>query len=223
MAYLRSPLKEKFGTPRQPGLAPQLQATVELIPPYNCAAAFEGIEHYSHLWLLFHFHQTAAQGWRPRVRPPRLGGNRYIGLFATRTMFRPNPIGLSLVQLLKVEQFGDTLQLAVAGADLIDATPILDIKPYLPFIEAKTTAAGGFAATQAATLKVSFDPLVIAQLKRLEGSHPQLGEQLTELLTLDPRPAYQQDERYYGLRYADFNLKWQVVNGVVRVVSLGQC
>ena len=145
IGYISSPYKEKFAVPRQPGLVQDGGGQLILHTPYNHPDAVRGLEQFSHLWLLFVFHQTAQQGWHPLVRPPRLGGNAKIGVFATRSTFRPNPIGMSLVELKKVNAENQSVILELGSLDLVDGTPILDIKPYLPFAESRPNAIAGFA------------------------------------------------------------------------------
>lgn len=145
IGLIRSPYKEKFAIPRQPGLIEDGGGELELIAPYNQPEAVRGLEEFSHLWIVFVFHQTMEGGWRPTVRPPRLGGNARMGVFATRSTFRPNPIGMSLVELKSVETKGGKVILKLGSLDLVDGTPIIDIKPYLPFAESQPQARGGFA------------------------------------------------------------------------------
>ncbi len=144
VGVIESCFKEKFGIPRQPGLVEAACASLRLLPPYDRAEAVRGLEGFSHVWLIFGFHATAAQGWRPTVRPPRLGGNARLGVFATRSTFRPNPLGLSVVRLLDIDTRRG-VQLQLAGGDLLNGTPVYDIKPYLPYADALSEAVGGFA------------------------------------------------------------------------------
>lgn len=217
IGILHSCFKEKFATPRQPGLVTAAWAQVELHPPYNQADAVAGLEEFSHIWLSFVFHQTAQQGWKPKVRPPRLGGNQKLGVFATRSTFRPNPLGLSLVKLESIDTHKGVM-LHVSGADLIDATPVLDIKPYLPWVESIADAKSGFAsADQVLQLPIYYS--VQAQLA-LSGK-PELLRLIEQVLVHDPRPAYQQDiERIYGCNIADINLRWQVRLDRIEVVEI---
>ena len=166
IAHIRTDLPEKFGVPRQSGLVPQLRGTVVFEPAYRNPDALRGLEGFSHLWLIFRFHRAMREGWSPTVRPPRLGGNRRMGVFATRSPFRPNAIGLSCVKLEAVrpdEKLGTVLE--VSGADLVDGTPILDIKPYLPYADCRPEATGGFTDPLGGqTLQVSCDPSLLAGL-----------------------------------------------------------
>ena len=159
VGVIHSCFKEKFGIPRQPGLAPDARAVLELLPPYNRAEAVRGLEGFSHVWLSFIFHACLGEPWKPTVRPPRLGGNRRLGVFATRSTHRPNPIGLSAVELEKIEAAPGRVLLHLKGVDLLDGTPVLDIKPYLPYSDNIPGALGGFAPEMpAAPFEVSFAP-----------------------------------------------------------------
>ena len=196
IARIRTELPEKFGVPRQSGLVPQLRGRVVFEPGYRNPDAVRGLEDFSHIWLIWEFSQAVRQKWSPTVRPPRLGGNTRIGVFATRSPFRPNPIGLSVVQLEEIVLHGkDAPYLTVSGADLMHGTPIYDIKPYLPHIDSHPEARGGFAVSAAAhRLEVVFPE---QWLKKVPEA---LREGLTEVLAQDPRPSYQHDpERVYTL------------------------
>ena len=219
IARLHSEFPEKFGVPRQSGLVPQTRARIVFEPAYRVPEALRGIEGYSHLWLIWAFSRAERDGWSPTVRPPRLGGNVRMGVFATRSPFRPNPIGLSCVTLERVEwDAKDGPALVVGGADLIDGTPIFDIKPYLPYADSYPDARGGFGAERAGyALAVDFPP----ELERLIPADRQ--EALRGVLAGDPRPSYQQDpERVYGLCYAGFNVRFRVQEGTLTVVSVEQ-
>lgn len=224
IGIIHSPFKEKFGVPRQPGIAPAAQATLELLPPYDRDEALEGLAGFSHVWIVFVFHATADQSWNPTVRPPRLGGNMRVGVFASRATFRPNPIGLSVVELAGFGREDGKLVLHLRGADLIDGTPVLDIKPYVPYVDSIPNAAGGFAAgAPEVQLAVRFMPEADAQIAARESAHPQLRELIIQVLGADPRPAYREDEsteRVYGMRLLDFDLRWRVDEGVAVVVEL---
>ena len=224
IGIVHSPFKEKFGVPRQPGLAPAARATLELLPPYDRDEMLEGLSGFSHVWLLFVFHATAGQGWNPTVRPPRLGGNVRVGVFASRSTFRPNPIGLSVVELVGCGRENGKLVLHLRGADLIDGTPILDIKPYVPYVDSIPQASGGFAAGAPDTrLAVKFTGAAQTQIAARAPHYPQLRELITQVLGADPRPAYRDDEpagRIYGMRLLDFDLRWRVEEGVAVVVEL---
>lgn len=221
---IRSPYKEKFAVPRQPGLVEDGGGELLLLPPYNQAEAVRGLEAFSHLWVMFIFHQTMDGGWRPTVRPPRLGGNARMGVFATRSTFRPNPIGMSLVELKKVRIQGGEVVLELGSLDLVDGTPVVDIKPYLPFAESQPQAVAGFAqAAPAADMPVSFSPLSEQQLLQQQTRYPQLRRFITQVLAQDPRPAYRKGEdtgRDYAVWLLDFNVRWRVVAGMTEVLSL---
>ena len=224
IGIIHSPFKEKFGVPRQPGIAPAARATLELLSPYDRDEALEGLAGFSHVWIVFVFHATADQGWSPTVRPPRLGGNVRVGVFASRSTFRPNPIGLSVVELVGFGREDGRLVLHLRGADLIDGTPVLDIKPYVPYVDSIPNASGGFAAgAPEVRLAVRFTPEAAAQIAARESAHPQLRELIMQVLGADPRPAYREDEpaeRVYGMRLLDFDLRWRIEGACAVVVEL---
>lgn len=223
IGQIKSPFTEKFGIPRQPGLAPSITSEVILEPKYSSLDAVAGLEHCTHIWLLFIFSQSQDQGWKPKVRPPRLGGNQKLGVFATRSPFRPNPIGLSVVELLSIKMDGKQLILSVRGADLMDGTPIVDIKPYLPYADALPEARFELAegATKL-TQTVVFYELAQLQIKALSpGYPPELSQQIIELLSCDPRPAYQRDEkRIYGVRLYDLDIRFSITPDQIRVFEI---
>lgn len=219
---LHSPFREKFGIPRQPGLAPHATSRLVLHPPFASREAVTGLEGFSHLWLLFAFHTTAAQGWQPSVRPPRLGGNERLGVFATRTMFRPNPVGLSAVELLGIVDGPAGVELLLRGADLLDGTPVLDIKPYLPYADSLPDARAGFAPSPPALLPVRWTDEALADAERLALA-PDLRCLVDEVLAQDPRPAYrsgQDDGREYGVWLDRVNVRFAVRDGVARVLGI---
>lgn len=224
IASIRTPYKEKFATPRQPGLAPTVRAQVELLPDFASPEAVRGLEGFSHLWLIFLFHRTYGQGWTPTVRPPRLGGNQRVGVFACRSPFRPNSIGLSAVKLLSINCKQGKVVLEVQGADLIDGTPILDIKPYLPYTDGIADATGGFAKrAPVAALQVEFSEQAQQLLEGFTGQTPELESIIRETLALDPRPAYKlnnDDGREYGVLLDRYNVQWKVVGNRVVVMRI---
>jgi tRNA-Thr(GGU) m(6)t(6)A37 methyltransferase TsaA len=224
IATIHTPYKEKFATPRQPGLAPTVRARVELHPEFSSPEAVRGLEGFSHLWLIFLFHQTLGQGWKPTVRPPRLGGNQRVGVFACRSPFRPNPIGLSAVKLLSINCEQSKVILEVQGADLIDGTPILDIKPYLPYTDSIVEASGGFAdRAPEALLRIEFTAQAQLHLAKFSMQTPELESLISETLSLDPRPAYKRDsddEREYGVLLDQYNLRWKVDGKRLLVLSI---
>jgi len=223
---MKSPYKEKFGIPRQPNLV-EVEAYIEMQGPYNDLLAFEGIEEFSHLWLLWQFHDNKNQEnskFRPQVRPPRLGGNQKIGVFATRSMYRPSPIGLSVVKLKEVKKVGKTVRVYVTGSDLLEGTPIVDIKPYIHYSDAVMEAQSGYAQEEPVRKYVVWSEqaeLEREQLVQTKGLSEQVIRELAEVLSLDPRPAYQEDpERIYGMHFADFNIKFIVNETSVLIVEI---
>ena len=207
IARIHSDFSTKFGVPRQSGLVDALESTVVFEPEYRNMDALRGLEDFSHLWLVWVFDKAVRRDWSPTVRPPRLGGNRRMGVFATRSPFRPNPIALSSVKLAGIEQtpnLGPVLH--ILGADLMDGTPILDIKPYIPYADAHPEALGGFAAVPAGeTLEVIIPP------ELLEKIPPERREALRGVLAQDPRPHYQDDPgRIYGFGFAGMEVKFSV-------------
>jgi tRNA-Thr(GGU) m(6)t(6)A37 methyltransferase TsaA len=220
IGLIHSPYKEKFGIPRQPDLAPSGRVTLELLPPYNQPDCVRGLEVFSHLWLTFVFHQTAERGWQPLVRPPRLGGNAKVGVFASRSTHRPNPLGLSLVRLVDINH-SNGVCLTLGGADLMDGTPVLDIKPYIPFVEARHEASGGFAETPPPALQVDWSEDALLQLAALPAAPAGLAALVDEVLAQDPRPAYQDDpERVYGVRLYDYNIRFRIVAQCAEVLEI---
>ena len=218
IARIRSDFPEKFGIPRQSGLVPQLRAKIVFEPEFRNADALRGIEGFSHLWLIWQFSAAVRDTWSPTVRPPRLGGNERMGVFATRSPFRPNAIGLSCVKLESVQHedgFGDVL--IVSGADLMDGTPIYDVKPYLPYADAHPEALGGFAPAPKETLAVDCPPELLAALP--EGQR----EALLGVLAQDPRPQYQHDPaRVYAMSFGGWDVKFRVRGERVEVLSLAE-
>ena len=221
---IHSPWKEKFAVPRQPGLITDGGGELRLLPPYNQPEAVRGLEEFSHLWLLFVFHQTMAGGWRPTVRPPRLGGNSRMGVFATRSTFRPNPIGMSLVELKGIRCEQQHVILELGSLDLVDGTPIVDIKPYLPFAESVAEARAGFAQqAPAADMPVSFTPNARAQLQQQLSIYPHLERFITQVLAQDPRPAYRKGEepdREYAAWLLEYNVRWRVTQTGTEVIAI---
>ena len=226
IGIMKSPYKEKFGIPRQPNLV-EVESYIEMQGPYNDLLAFEGIEEFSHLWLLWQFHDNKNQEnskFRPQVRPPRLGGNQKIGVFATRSMYRPSSIGLSVVKLKEVKKVGKTVRVYVTGSDLLEGTPIVDIKPYIHYSDTVTEAQSGYAQEEPVRKYVVWSEqaeLEREQLVQTKGLSEQVIRELAEVLSLDPRPAYQEDpERIYGIRFADFNIKFIVNETSVLIVEI---
>ncbi len=218
IAHICNGFTEKFGIPRQSGLVSQVHSRIVFTPQYRNADALRGLEGYSHLWLIWQFSKSLREEWSPTVRPPRLGGNVRVGVFATRSPYRPNPIGLSSVKIERIDlATPDGPIITVSGADLLDGTPIYDIKPYLPYTDAHPDARGGFAyGPEEGRVKVQFPATLSEQLPadRLE--------ELTALLAQDPRPGYMSDpDRIYGMDYAGLKVQFTVSDGVLTVVSIG--
>ena len=217
IAHIRSDFPTKFGIPRQAGLAEHLTATVVFEPEFRDPEALRGIEGFSHLWLIWEFSAARREEWSPTVRPPRLGGNTRLGVFATRSPFRPNPIGLSCVGLAGVEktaEFGTVLR--VMGADLMDGTPIYDVKPYIPYADCHPEATEGFTAPgQDYLLTVDIPAPLLGRVP------PDRRAALREVLAQDPRPAYQRDsQRVYGFGFAGMEVRFAVRDGVLTVTDI---
>ena len=214
IARIHTDFPTKFGVPRQSGLVDALEGRVVFEPPYRNPDALRGLEGYSHIWLIWQFSEVKREHWSATVRPPRLGGNVRMGVFATRSPFRPNPVGLSCVRLTGVELDGpEGPVLRVAGADMMDGTPIYDIKPYLPYVDCHPEATGGFAdAVREKALRVEFPPELLNRLPE------RARAALCEVLSQDPRPSYQSDpERLYGVPFAGWDVRFTVADGVLRV------
>ncbi len=217
IARIKSDFPTKFGIPRQSGLVEQLRATIIFEPEYRNPDSLRGIEDFSHIWLIWHFSKTDRKEWSPTVRPPRLGGNKRLGVFATRSPFRPNALGLSSVKLIGLEntaEYGTVLH--VAGADLMDGTPIFDIKPYIPYGDCHTDATGGFTDLAGDfLLTVDFPAALLAQIPENK------RESLLGVLSHDPRPSYQKDsDRIYDLQFADFDIRFFVKNSQLTVTEI---
>lgn len=217
IARIHTDFATKFGVPRQSGLADELQARIVFEPAYRNADALRGMEEFSHLWLIWQFSKAVREDWSPTVRPPRLGGNTRMGVFATRSPFRPNAIGLSSVRLVRVEpNTAEGPVIWVAGADLMDGTPILDIKPYLAYTDSHPDAAGGFAdAVRGHSLAVDYAP------GTLERVPPEKRAALEQVLAQDPRPGYQEDpDRVYGFLFGGWEVKFTVRGNQLTVQSV---
>jgi tRNA-Thr(GGU) m(6)t(6)A37 methyltransferase TsaA len=219
IARMHSDFATKFGIPRQSGLVEELRSTIVFEPEFRNSDALRGIEDFSHLWIIWQFSEAVRQGWSPTVRPPRLGGNTRMGVFATRSPFRPNNLGLSSVKLLGVEhteKYGTVLH--VGGADLMDGTPIFDIKPYIPYGDCHPEATGGFTDKAGEfLLNVEFPPQLLALLPEDK------QEAATKVLSHDPRPSYQRKpDRVYGLTFAGFDIRFQVTENNLTVVEVNK-
>ena len=218
IAYIRTEFPEKFGIPRQSGLADKLQARIIFEPEYRNPDAVRGLEGFSHIWLIWEFSANRRSGWQPTVRPPRLGGNEHMGVFATRSPFRPNPLGLSCVRLERIEsdpKYGPVIY--VRGADIMDGTPIYDIKPYVKYADSRPHAVCGYVDTlPERVLKVVLPSEHSDTVKDRD-----IIPALVEALSLDPRPSYHDDpERVYGLSFAGYNVRFVVKDGVLTVVGI---
>lgn len=224
IGVIESPYKEKFAIPRQPGLIDDGQGYLRLLPPYNHPDAVRGLEQFSHIWVIFIFHQTIQPNWCPLVRPPRLGGNTKMGVFATRSPFRPNPIGMSLIELKNLTIRDNEVGLTLGSIDLVDGTPVVDIKPYLPFAESLPKAVAGFAqAAPVSEMTVVFTATAQKQLIAQQTRYPFLERFICQVLAQDPRPAYKKnvtDEKIYAVHLLDFNLKWRISANMAIVLSL---
>ncbi|BDM63687.1 tRNA (N6-threonylcarbamoyladenosine(37)-N6)-methyltransferase TrmO [Shewanella sp. NFH-SH190041] len=224
VALCRTPYKQKFGIPRQPGLA-DARGYVELTPEFNHMDAVRGLTQYSHIWLLFCFHENLAQGWKTTVRPPRLGGNEKLGVFATRSTFRPNGIGQSVVRLHGIVKRKGKVCLEISGMDLLDGTPIIDIKPYIPFSDAIADAQGGMAHEAPELIDVQFSPQAVAQIAHFSAREqsPDLESLIRTVLAQDPRPAYKkakQDPKLYQVALYDLDIFWRIDDGKAQVIEL---
>lgn len=217
IAKIRNDFKEKFGIPRQSGIAAELESRIVFEPEYRVREALRGIAEYSHLWLIWEFSEAKREDWSPTVRPPRLGGNKRVGVFATRSPYRPNPIGLSSVKLLRIEESrNEGITLVVGGADLLDGTPIYDIKPYLSFTDSHPDAVCGFAdRVKGQKLSVKFPEELLGTVA--EGAR----ETLITILEGDPRPHYKTDPDYeYGMRHGDYEIKFKVDGDTLTVTGV---
>ena len=224
IGVVHSCFKEKFGIPRQPGLVTEAKGTLELLPPYNRAEAVRGLEAFSHIWVTFVFHACLTDEWKPTVRPPRLGGNKRIGVFATRSTHRPNPIGLSVVKLDQISFDQGKVILHLSGIDLLDGTPILDIKPYLPYADTVLDATGGFAPDAPQLMfNVRFSEQAKCLCQQVKTPEIDLAVLITQLLSHDPRPAYYGEEathKQFGMRLLAFDVKWEIQGASVCVLEI---
>lgn len=225
IGHIHTPFKEKFGIPRQPGLVPAAKGVIKMRPEFDDINAFRGIDAFSHLWLIFQFHQVESGKWRPLVRPPRLGGNEKVGVFATRSTHRPSNLGLSVVQLESVTMNKGHAEITVSGVDLLDGTPIIDIKPYIEYTDSIEHAKSGFAADAPPALPVEFSPVAQAQLQPILARIPHFQALIEQTLGYQPAPAYhnsnkpnptlnttaatqEQPLREYGVLLYQYNVVW---------------
>jgi tRNA-Thr(GGU) m(6)t(6)A37 methyltransferase TsaA len=211
---VNSPYKEKFAIPRQPGLVTSAKATIALSGDANNAELVRELAQFSHIWVLFVFHRTQEQGWKPLVRPPRLGGNKKMGVLATRSTFRPNPIGMSVVKLDSIEIKKQQVILHISAIDLLDGTPVIDIKPYVPYSDSIPHAEAGFAQSQPSkACQVTFSDNAQVSLTEHSKNVPDLTVFIEQVLAQDPRPAYKQgkeDNKIYGMHLYNLNIQWKM-------------
>lgn len=222
IGIIHSPYKEKFAVPRQPRLVSSATATIALQGDINCLEAIRGLEQFSHLWLLFLFDQNLAAGWKPTVRPPRLGGNERVGVLASRATFRPNGIGMSSVELKGIRQQGSLVFIDVGSVDLVDGTPIVDIKPYIPYSDSIPDAIGGYAESEPESIEVAFSDIALEVLAK-DKEVAYKTQVIREVLAQDPRPAYKKskvDDKEYGVRLFDWNVKFKIIAQLALVTSI---
>lgn len=215
---MHTPFKQKFGIPRQPGVVSSARGVIELLAPFDRPEMLMGLEAFSHLWIIWRFHGIPQEQWKPTVRPPRLGGNKRVGVFASRSPYRPNPIALSVVKLDAID--GSSIE--VSGVDMMEGTPVLDIKPYVPYADCIPQATQGFAkGPPEALLGVTFSETAESQLQQRDHSG-ELRQLIVGVLQIDPRPAYKRHQNgEYGFRLHDFDLRWSVsADQQVEVLSL---
>ena len=223
VGVIRSCYRQKFGIPRQPGIVSAAEAELELLPPFNQENLIRGLEGFSHIWVHFIFHETMDEGWRPTIRPPRLGGRQRMGVFATRSTHRPNPMGMSVVELNSIKSGNGKLILQLGAVDLLDGTPVIDIKPYLPYADALPNAKGGFAPLPSIMAEVRFSDHALElchQYEKKTGRH--LVRLVEQVLGQDPRPAYLKEtvERRHGTALWDVNVVWESVGDYFIVTDL---
>jgi len=224
IAHIRTPFSQKFAIPRQPNLVPEAVGEIVFTEDFCDPNSLRGIDGFSHLWIVFAFHGTADRGWSPTVQPPRLGGKERVGVFASRSPFRPNPIGLSVVRNLGVENNGSSLILRVGGVDMLDNTPVLDIKPYVAYADSIADARSGFAELSPGHERVvAFTAEAKEKLGAFKDTHPGIEELIRSVLSQDPRPAWRahkEDDKRYGMSLYDVNIKWKIGEDAVTIVDL---
>ncbi|MDA3969987.1 MAG: tRNA (N6-threonylcarbamoyladenosine(37)-N6)-methyltransferase TrmO [Desulfobulbaceae bacterium] len=215
IGIIRSCFPEKFGIPRQPGLVPDATGTIELYD-WIASDSLEGLEQFSHLWVFFQFHKAVARGWKPRVRPPRLGGNKKVGVFASRSPQRPNFLGHSVVAIQGVDQARGLIH--IGGIDLLDGTPVIDIKPYIPYTDSLLHAAEGYAPKPVHHFDILFTPESEQACTKYQSQHDvNLQQLIRQILQQDPRPAYHKDDRTYGMRLWDLNIRFTYTSSTITV------
>ncbi|MEZ9231803.1 tRNA (N6-threonylcarbamoyladenosine(37)-N6)-methyltransferase TrmO [Vibrio amylolyticus] len=219
---IQTPYKEKFAVPRQPRLVPSATSRIKLLGQANCLESVRGLNKFSHVWLLFLFDKNLEAGWKPTVRPPRLGGNERMGVFASRATFRPNGIGMSAVEVMGITQEGDQVYLELGSVDLVDGTPIVDIKPYIPYSDSIPNANASYAEEEPDTIDVIFTDHALASLKQRDDADMKKIV-ITQVLAQDPRPAYKKkkaDTKEYAVNLFDFNVKFTVSGNLVTVTTI---
>ncbi|MGY5704465.1 tRNA (N6-threonylcarbamoyladenosine(37)-N6)-methyltransferase TrmO [Vibrio antiquarius] len=222
IGVIETPYKEKFAVPRQPRLVPTAKARVKLLGAANSPEAVRGLEQFSHVWLLFLFDQNLEAGWKPTVRPPRLGGNERIGVFASRSTFRPNGIGMSAVEVKGVTKQGDQIYLDLGSVDLVDGTPIVDIKPYIPYSDSIPEAQGGYADQEPEKSQVTFSVQALATIKNRSDTD-YVRSVIEQVLAQDPRPAYKKnkpDDKEYAVNLFDLNVKFTATSNLITVTAI---
>ena len=224
IGVVHSPYKQKFAIPRQPNLVPAGKGTIELFSGYADLNCLREIDKFSHLWILFFFHATAERGWSPTVQPPRLGGQKKVGVFASRSPFRPNPLGLSVLKYIGHESVNGRTTIEVQGIDILDKTPIIDIKPYIPYADSINDARGGYANDPPReNILIDFTIEAEDQLLALKLTYPELRELIIQILCQDPRPAWRPkdtDKKQYGMVLYDLNIKWKKVKNGISVIAI---
>lgn len=226
IGYVRGGFAERFGVPRQARLAPDVPARIEIVRPYNRREAWQGLERFSHIWLVFGFHAVRDAQWKPTVRPPRLGGKQRMGVFATRSPHRPNHLGLSAVALSGIDLADGKVELAVRGVDVMDGTPIFDIKPYIPYADAIPDAQGAWASdVPPPKMHVGLTETAAAQCRKYDAeyaAHVPLQRVIEQIVALDPRPAINSDEvgGDYGMRFQRWDVRWRVTGQIAEVYDI---
>lgn len=225
IGHVSSPFKEKFGIPRQPQIC-SVESKIWLTGDANTQDSIRGLELYSHIWVLFQFHQNEDKGWQPLVRPPRMDGNKKLGVFATRSTFRPNQIGMSAVKVINCGTTNGDTWITVAGLDLVDGTPIIDIKPYVPYSDCLPEASSKFAhEPQKTEITIEFSQSARAVIQLHKTQLPALEQTISQVLQQDPRPAYKKskvDDKIYGIRLYDFNIRWKITENTCEVLEIEQ-